>query len=264
MSPHGTLLASFLWLERTARVRFSSCALNGLTLSSVAHLLKIEWLNEADIAERLRALREDHSAWRIPRDTGQFSLAGAQPKTVLVRERQVGGCFGPSSDDSYPRASVWRVRRPRGERTFLPGARALGLPPSIPGSCILGMKSLSSWNATIESIPNTASAECIRKIFARRSGFFQRASIRRRRARHPRHRSTVKNLFQQCGRRCSHFPGFRCLQLADRRYRRTCQKLRPADRGRRPCASRAFIRFGQRLPVFPNRHSACQAFHEAR
>lgn len=41
----------------------------------------IEWLDEAAIAGRLRALRQDQSAWRIPRDTGQFSLAGAQPKT---------------------------------------------------------------------------------------------------------------------------------------------------------------------------------------
>jgi len=44
----------------------------------------IEWLDEAAIAQRLRTLREDHSAWRIPRDTGQFSLAGAQPKTALL------------------------------------------------------------------------------------------------------------------------------------------------------------------------------------
>jgi len=36
------------------------------------------------IAERLRALRADHGAWRLPRDTGQFSLAGAQPKTALL------------------------------------------------------------------------------------------------------------------------------------------------------------------------------------
>ncbi len=36
--------------------------------------------------ERLRALRQDQSAWRIPRDTGQFSLAGAQPKTALLLE----------------------------------------------------------------------------------------------------------------------------------------------------------------------------------
>lgn len=47
---------------------------------------EIEWLDEAAIAERLRALRADHSAWRIPRDTGQFSLAGAQPKTAFLFE----------------------------------------------------------------------------------------------------------------------------------------------------------------------------------
>ncbi|HEX3119157.1 MAG TPA: type II toxin-antitoxin system HipA family toxin [Candidatus Acidoferrum sp.] len=43
----------------------------------------VNWLTEAMIAERLRALRADHGAWRLPRDTGQFSLAGAQPKTAL-------------------------------------------------------------------------------------------------------------------------------------------------------------------------------------
>jgi len=45
---------------------------------------EIQWLNEAGVAERLRALRQDQSAWRIARDTGQFSLAGAQPKTALL------------------------------------------------------------------------------------------------------------------------------------------------------------------------------------
>jgi len=45
---------------------------------------KIEWLDKPEIANRLRVLREDHAAWRLPRDTGQFSLAGAQPKTALV------------------------------------------------------------------------------------------------------------------------------------------------------------------------------------
>lgn len=49
-------------------------------------LPEIEWLDEAGIAERLRTLRADHAAWRIPRDTGQFSLAGAQPKTALLFE----------------------------------------------------------------------------------------------------------------------------------------------------------------------------------
>jgi serine/threonine-protein kinase HipA len=47
---------------------------------------EVQWLDEAAVADRLRALREDQSAWRIPRDTGQFSLAGAQPKTALLLE----------------------------------------------------------------------------------------------------------------------------------------------------------------------------------
>lgn len=42
------------------------------------------WLAENDIADRLRTLRADHSAWRAASDTGQFSLAGAQPKTALL------------------------------------------------------------------------------------------------------------------------------------------------------------------------------------
>lgn len=44
----------------------------------------VAWLDEAAVAERLRLLRADPSAWRAPRDTGQFSLAGAQPKTALL------------------------------------------------------------------------------------------------------------------------------------------------------------------------------------
>jgi serine/threonine-protein kinase HipA len=52
---------------------------------------EVEWLTEEDVAERLRALRADHSQWRIAQDTGQFSLAGAQPKTALLFERQRWG-----------------------------------------------------------------------------------------------------------------------------------------------------------------------------
>jgi serine/threonine-protein kinase HipA len=47
---------------------------------------KIGWLEEGDIAERLKTLKTDHAAWRLPSDTGQFSLAGAQPKTALLLE----------------------------------------------------------------------------------------------------------------------------------------------------------------------------------
>src|SRR5271154_5195465 len=45
---------------------------------------EVEWLDELDIAKRLQTLRDDPAAWRLPRDTGQFSLAGAQPKTALL------------------------------------------------------------------------------------------------------------------------------------------------------------------------------------
>lgn len=45
---------------------------------------KVDWLDEHDVAERLRALRVDPSAWRQSTDAGQFSLAGAQPKTALL------------------------------------------------------------------------------------------------------------------------------------------------------------------------------------
>lgn len=48
---------------------------------------KTEWLDEAQVATRLRTLREDHAAWRLPRDTGQFSLAGAQPKTAFLYDQ---------------------------------------------------------------------------------------------------------------------------------------------------------------------------------
>ncbi|MGM4954316.1 type II toxin-antitoxin system HipA family toxin [Bradyrhizobium barranii] len=48
---------------------------------------KVEWLDETAIAKRLQTLHEDHAAWRLPRDTGQFSLAGAQPKTALLLQK---------------------------------------------------------------------------------------------------------------------------------------------------------------------------------
>lgn len=44
---------------------------------------KVRWLDEREIATRLRALRNDESAWRAATDSGQFSLGGAQPKTAL-------------------------------------------------------------------------------------------------------------------------------------------------------------------------------------
>ncbi len=60
-------------------------------LSEPGTTKEVEWLTEEDIAERLKALRTDPSAGRAPRDTGQFSLAGAQPKTAFFYERKRWG-----------------------------------------------------------------------------------------------------------------------------------------------------------------------------
>jgi serine/threonine-protein kinase HipA len=91
---------------------------------------EIEWLDDAAIAERLRVLRADHSAWRIPRDTGQFSLAGAQPKTAFLFEN---GRWGVPSG----RVPTTHILKPptgdldghvENEHFCLELARALGLP----------------------------------------------------------------------------------------------------------------------------------------
>jgi len=78
----------------------------------------------------LRVLREDHAAWRLPRDTGQFSLAGAQPKTALLFE---SGRWGVPSG-RIPTTHI--LKPPTGqfdghaenEHICLTVARALGLP----------------------------------------------------------------------------------------------------------------------------------------
>ncbi len=52
-----------------------------------AHLVRtgdVTWLSETDVAQRLRELRLDTTAWLGRTFTGQFSLAGAQAKTALL------------------------------------------------------------------------------------------------------------------------------------------------------------------------------------
>src|SRR5207247_751940 len=92
--------------------------------------LEVAWLEERDVAARLRALREDQGAWRSPRDTGQFSLAGAQPKTALLFR---GGRFGVPSG----RTPTTHILKPplrdfpghvENEHLCLTLARGLGLP----------------------------------------------------------------------------------------------------------------------------------------
>tara|TARA_R110000868_G_scaffold269911_1_gene529359 strand:+ start:141 stop:1418 length:1278 start_codon:yes stop_codon:yes gene_type:complete len=90
----------------------------------------VAWLDDDEVAERLRTLREDHAAWRAPRDTGQFSLAGAQPKTALLFD---GGRWGIPSG----RTPTTHILKPptgefdghaENEHFCLKLARRLGLP----------------------------------------------------------------------------------------------------------------------------------------
>jgi serine/threonine-protein kinase HipA len=90
----------------------------------------IEWLDEKEIAKRLRALREDQSAWRAPSDTGQFSLAGAQPKTALLFENKKWGVPSgriPTTHVLKPPSGEFEGHA-ENEHFCLELARALGLP----------------------------------------------------------------------------------------------------------------------------------------
>jgi serine/threonine-protein kinase HipA len=65
----------------------------------------VKWTDEAEVADRLRALRADGSAWRPQRTNGLFSLAGAQSKFALFRE---GGKWG----EPYGRMPTTHIIKP--------------------------------------------------------------------------------------------------------------------------------------------------------
>jgi len=48
-----------------------------------ARTREVKWMEDGEIAQRMRMLLTDHSASRTSADRGQFSLAGAQPKTAF-------------------------------------------------------------------------------------------------------------------------------------------------------------------------------------
>lgn len=61
----------------------------------LADIGSVEPLSEGQVADRLRTLRRDPSAWHLPAG-GQFSLAGAQAKTALHRDAVTGQWGDPS------------------------------------------------------------------------------------------------------------------------------------------------------------------------
>ena len=90
----------------------------------------VDWLTEADIAERLRTLAIDQAAWRVARDIGQFSLAGAQPKTALLFDGQRWGVpYGPTPTTHILKPPIDAFDgHAENEHLCLALARALGLP----------------------------------------------------------------------------------------------------------------------------------------
>lgn len=90
----------------------------------------VAWLTEKEIGQRLRELRADHAAWRSARDAGQFSLAGAQPKTALLFEQGRWGVPSGRTPTTHilkpPNAQLEGF--PENEHICLRLARALGLP----------------------------------------------------------------------------------------------------------------------------------------
>jgi serine/threonine-protein kinase HipA len=97
---------------------------------------EVEWLSKDDVAERLKALRTDPSAGRTARDTGQFSLAGAQPKTAFLYERKRWGVPSGRTPTTHilkpPTGSF--ADHAENEHYCLQLARALGM--TVPNSRI--------------------------------------------------------------------------------------------------------------------------------
>lgn len=57
---------------------------------------KVDWLNSEEVNERMALILRDHAATRSGSDSGQFSLAGAQPKIALFRDAEWGRWGIPS------------------------------------------------------------------------------------------------------------------------------------------------------------------------
>lgn len=93
----------------------------------------VKWANEPEIADRLRALRADGSAWRPQNTNGRFSLSGAQAKFALLREDNKWG-------EPYGRTPTTHIIKPGipgigdhaiNEHICMSTARNLGLPTAF-------------------------------------------------------------------------------------------------------------------------------------
>ena len=91
----------------------------------------VQWLADTDVAELLRILRRDPTAWHV-RNSGQFSLAGAQAKIALHHDPSAGRWGEPRG--SVPTTHILKPAvtglddHDLNEHLCLTAARLLGLP----------------------------------------------------------------------------------------------------------------------------------------
>jgi len=94
----------------------------------------VRWLTVDDVAQRLRVLRRDPTAWHL-HETGQFSLAGAQAKTALHHDPGTGRWGEPHG--AVPTTHIVKPAitglddHDLNEHLCLTAVRALGLPAAI-------------------------------------------------------------------------------------------------------------------------------------
>ena len=122
-----TLLGTPIGLDCPGAVRFT----HPERLNEAVHTAgRVTWLTEDDVAQVLRELGRDSTSWLGVGFTGQFSLAGAQAKTALLRQ---GGRWGipagatPTTHILKP-AIAGLVGHDLNEHLCLDAARRCGLP----------------------------------------------------------------------------------------------------------------------------------------
>lgn len=103
-SSPSSMLATPIGHDCAGAVRFAAP-------EEVDQLLKrtgrVTWLTDDDVAERLRELKQDSTAWLGRTFTGQFSLAGAQAKTALLYQNGRWGVpSGPSATSHILKPAV--------------------------------------------------------------------------------------------------------------------------------------------------------------
>lgn len=90
----------------------------------------IDWLTEAEVADKLRDLVHNSTAWLGARKTGRFSLAGAQPKTALLyRDGHWGDPHGSAATTHIIKPAVTGFdEHDLNEHLCLSAMRAAGIP----------------------------------------------------------------------------------------------------------------------------------------